>query len=120
MSDEIKFPSDVTTLGEAIRYLRDWRRVTLRWLANKVGVSAPFLSDLEHNRRNTDRLPDMEKALDVPVGTLQQFDGHVTKDLAEWLKDNPKLVDLLRAVRERHPRIIDFGPIWSPVRRFYK
>ena len=117
---EFKFPPEVTTLGEAIRYLRERRKVTLRWLARQVGISPPFLSDLEHNRRNTDRLPDMEKALDVPPGTLGQFDGHLTKDLAEWLKDNPKLVELLRAVRGRHPQVLDFGPIWSPVRRFYK
>jgi transcriptional regulator with XRE-family HTH domain len=117
---EFKFPPEVTTLGEALRYLRERRKVTLRWLAREVGVSAPFISDLEPNRRNTDKLPEMEKALDVPPGTLQRLDGHVTKDLAEWLKDNPKLVELLRAVRHHHPRIIDMGPIWTPVRRFYK
>jgi transcriptional regulator with XRE-family HTH domain len=117
---EFQFPPEVTTLGEAIRYLREQRKVTLRWLGREVGVSAPFLSDLEHNRRSTDKLPEMEKALDVPPGTLQRFDGRLEKDLAEWLKDNPKLVDLLRSIRDRHPRIIDFGPVWTPVRRFYK
>ena len=117
---DFKFPPEVTTLGEAVRYAREQRGMTLRALARAVDVSPPFLSDLEHNRRSTDRLPQMERALDVPEGTLRQFDGRLTKDLADWLKDNPKLLELLRAVRGRHPTKLDMGPVWTPVRRWYK
>ena len=115
-----KFPPEVTTLGEAVRYARERREMTLRALAHAANVSAPFLSDLEHNRRSTDRLPAMEKALDLPEGTLTQFDGRFDKELADWIKDNPKLLALLRAVRAKHPQRLDMGTIWTPVRRFYQ
>ena len=51
-----------SSLGEAIRQLRELRGLTLRELATSVGVSAPFLSDLEHNRRRTDKLDVFARA----------------------------------------------------------
>lgn len=38
--------------GEQIRQGRYTKRMTLRALAKALGVSAPYLSDVEHDRRN--------------------------------------------------------------------
>lgn len=38
-------------MGDALRRRREEKRVTLRALADAIGVSAPFLSDVEHGRR---------------------------------------------------------------------
>lgn len=86
----------MTSLGEAIRVLREQRRMTLRALAERVGVSAPFLSDIEHNRRSTDKLEAIAEVLEVPVEELRQLDGRVPPDLKEWLASHPGLVSLLR------------------------
>lgn len=73
--------------------------MTLRMLAEKVGVSAPFLSDLEHDRRGTDRLAEFARVLDVPEAELSRLDGRVAPDLKEWLAANPPLVSLLRELQ---------------------
>ena len=94
-----KIPAGATTLGEAVRLLRTEQQMTLRALADKIGVSAPFLSDLEHGRRQTNQYDALADALDVSVDDLRKLDGRVT-DLKVWLSDNPQLVDLLRDIRD--------------------
>ena len=41
-----------SALGKALTYLREQKDVTLRELARGIGVSAPFLSDVEKGRRS--------------------------------------------------------------------
>jgi len=100
MNDEKRhLPPGVKTLGEAVRLLREDQGSTLRALAEKVGVSAPFLSDLEHGRRQTDRYEKLADALNVPVDEIRTLDARITPDLKDWLAENPKLVVLLKDIR---------------------
>ena len=64
------------TLGQRIRELREERDVSLRELAKRLGVSAPFLSDVELGRRNpTDKiLLSIAKELGVSVIDLKAYD----------------------------------------------
>jgi transcriptional regulator with XRE-family HTH domain len=73
--------------------------MTLRALAEKIDVSAPFLSDLEHGRRQTNKFDELAEALDVPVDELKALDGRVT-ELKDWLAENPQLVSLLKDMRD--------------------
>ncbi len=100
MAKKAHVPPGVSTLGEAIRLLRQERGLTLRALAERVGVSAPFLSDIEHNRRKTEKIKEIAKVLDVPIEELQQLDGRVPPDLKEWLAGNPPLVALLKELQK--------------------
>jgi len=84
-------PKGVASFAEALRLLREGQGLTLRALAQKIGVSAPFLSDLEHGRRQTDKYDELAQALDVPVEELRELDTRVPPDLKEWLASNPKL-----------------------------
>lgn len=43
--------TDGKSFGEYLAYLRELKNVTLRELARQIGVSAPFLSDVEKGRR---------------------------------------------------------------------
>ena len=95
MSKKLKIPAHVCSLGEAIRFLRDEQKLTLRALADAVGVSAPFLSDLEHGRRQTDKFDELAKALHVDAEDLKAFDPRVTPELKSWLTTNPQVVSLL-------------------------
>jgi transcriptional regulator with XRE-family HTH domain len=90
---------EFSSLGEAIRVLREKKELTLRALAEKVGVTAPFLSDLEHNRRKTDKLEAIANALGVPPQTLSSLDGRVPPALREWLEANPALVTVLKELQ---------------------
>jgi DNA-binding XRE family transcriptional regulator len=52
------------TIGEWMRQYREESGVSLRWLAEEMGVSPPFLSDMERgNRRYT--LPHIDRALAI-------------------------------------------------------
>lgn len=97
----IIFPPTVHTVGDAIRYLREQRGLTLRALADKIGISAPFLSDLERNRRSTERLDDFATALDVPADALLRFDGRLSQELRDWISRDPAFVRFLDEQRER-------------------
>jgi transcriptional regulator with XRE-family HTH domain len=91
-------PREIRALGDAIRWLREKRRMTLRALARAVELSAPFISDLEHNRRTTSHLDRIAKALDVPLSELEERRG-LTPDLADWLNSRPDILALLRLLR---------------------
>lgn len=99
MTEKLKLPAQVETIGDAVRFLREKRGLTLRALAKAVGVSAPFLSDLEHNRRRTDQIDKFARVLRVDEAVLRRFDSRVEPELKEWLESNPEVVELLRDVR---------------------
>jgi transcriptional regulator with XRE-family HTH domain len=86
-------------LGQRIRELREEKGLSLRALAEKVGVSAPFLSDLEHGRRGTERISEIAKALGVGSRELEKLSGKWPPELKSWLTENPSVVDLLQDVR---------------------
>ena len=100
MAARRKIPPGATTLGEAIRLLRAERQMTLRALADKIGVSAPFLSDVEHGRRQTNQYEAIAEALDVSIDDLRELDGRVPMELKKWLGENPQLVALLKDIRD--------------------
>jgi transcriptional regulator with XRE-family HTH domain len=91
-TESVKF----RTLGEAVRTLREKRQMSLRALAEKIGVSAPFLSDLEHDRRKTDKLREISEALAVDLQVLEELDPRISDDLKQWFDKNPGLVSVLK------------------------
>ena len=64
------------TLGRRLRELREKNKVSLRGLAARVRITAPYLSDIELDRRHpSDRvLTDLARALHVSVEELRQHD----------------------------------------------
>lgn len=96
MRAKIKIPNTVKSLGEAIRYLREQRDMTLRALAKAVDISAPFVSDIEHNRRNTEKLPVFAEVLGVDLKDLKRFDTRLPSSVKDWISSNPEIVDLLK------------------------
>lgn len=96
------------TLGEMIQQGRKSKRMTLRALASIIGVSAPFMSDVEHNRRalTDERIDQVAKALDLSAGALRVVNG-LTMELKTWIRDNPDLIAILHTARDtRQPIVI--------------
>lgn len=64
------------TLGQQIRELREQKDLSLRDLAKKIDVSAPFLSDVELGRRNpSDKiLGKIAQILGTTLEKLQTLD----------------------------------------------
>jgi transcriptional regulator with XRE-family HTH domain len=90
--DDVKIPDEIETLGDAIRWGREQRGVTLRALARKLDVSAPFLSDVEHGRRNPN-INAIANALDLDVDDLLR--RKLCMSAEEWRRRNPELAKLL-------------------------
>ncbi len=93
--DRIEIPGGIATLGEAIRYLRLQRGLSLRELARRVGISAPFLSDIERGRRTTEKLDAISKELGVDAEKLRKFDTRISSRVREWAANTPGVARVL-------------------------
>jgi len=89
------------TLGERIRELREQQDISVRELAKRIGVSAPFLSDVELGRRHPspevlDRLASLLKT----TGTdLRKYDARPpVEELKRLSANNPAMGFALRRV----------------------
>lgn len=95
----------MTTLGKKIRELREAKGYTLREFALQAGVSSPFLSDLERDkRRPTDEtLMAIAKKLSVTFEELKEFDGRINDEVKEWLNEKPLMGTLMRKMVQMSP-----------------
>ena len=91
------------TLGELIRELREKQDLSVRELAKKIKVSAPFLSDVELGRRHPseDVLKPLAAALDTTVEELKKHDARPpVQELKRMAASNPAMGFALRRVVE--------------------
>lgn len=82
------------TLGERIRELREENDFSLRELAKKAGLSAPFLSDIELGRRfpADDKLALIANVLGTTMESLQEYDSRPPiEEMKRMAKENPAL-----------------------------
>ena len=92
------------TFGTYIKNLRLSNGIGLRELARKLGISAPYLSDLEKDKRSAPRM-DMVRAIAKMLGADVQiiFDlagksrGTIASDIEDLLVAKPEIVELLRS-----------------------
>ena len=89
-----------TKLGETIRTFREEAGLSLRELARKVNVSAPFLSDVELGRRfpKEETLQAIATVLKINPEELSKFDHRESvADFKRLLETNPALGVALRS-----------------------
>jgi transcriptional regulator with XRE-family HTH domain len=88
-------PSGPAPLGEFIRRQRELHELSMRQLARMVGISNPYLSQIEHGLREPSEqvLQGIARSLKVSAETLYEQAGLLT----EREEDEPEVV---RAVRE--------------------
>lgn len=92
------------TLGERIRELREAKDLSLRELATKLGLSAPFVSDIELGRRYPSEkvLKDIAKILGSSVEALQKYDTRApVEDLKRLASSNPVYGLALRTIVDK-------------------
>jgi transcriptional regulator with XRE-family HTH domain len=105
-------PPVPTTLGSEIRRLRTASGTTLRGLARTVGVSAPHLSDIEHDRRRPSKellkkIVGELQSVGATHAALDRLDTRFENDLQEWAAATPEVRMLLRAVKESGRPVAD-------------
>ena len=89
-------------LGQAIREAREKAKMSLRQLAGRIGVSAPFLSEVEHGRRGILKLAELAKVVGVTEEWLLGRSEVLTRREVEWINSNPEILALLRRHRARY------------------
>lgn len=98
------------TFGEYLTAKREEKDITLRELARKLDVSAPFLSDVEKNRRAPLTPERLERLAEVLALTDQEqaemYDivgkqkGSVAPDLPEYIMERDYVSTALRTARD--------------------
>lgn len=89
------------TLGSEIQRLRTDAGLTLRGFAQKVEISAAFLSDIERDRRRPSEEVLKKIARELPGTTYEELDLLNTKleqDLQRMVAETPEARQLLRTV----------------------
>ncbi|HXU21052.1 MAG TPA: helix-turn-helix transcriptional regulator [Verrucomicrobiae bacterium] len=89
------------TLGERIRELRETKDLSVRELARRLGITAPFLSDVELGRRHPK--DEVLKAIASHLGTtFEELKKHDSRPPVQELKRmaaaNPAMGFALRRV----------------------
>ena len=92
------------TFGTYIRSLRLCRGFGLRELARQLGISAPYLSDLEKDKRGAppvDLVRAIVKILDADSENIYDLAGKsrntIASDIEDLLNAKPEIVSLLRS-----------------------
>ncbi|MGE4585588.1 MAG: helix-turn-helix domain-containing protein [Sphaerochaeta sp.] len=97
------------TFGEYLKHKREEKQISLREVARTLGVSAPFLSDVENNRRGPlteERLADLAKVLNLnEKEKAEMYDivgkqkGLLAPDLNPYVTERPYVNAALRTAR---------------------
>ncbi len=93
------------TLGARIRELREDKDLSVRELAKRLGVSAPFLSDVELGRRHPsdEVFVAIARALGATVTELRSFDTRPPiQELKRLAAANPAYGIMLRKVLDKN------------------
>src|SRR5690349_9018821 len=93
------------TLGAYIRRVRDERDMSLREFARRIGCTPPFVSDVEHDRRNPseDLLVEMARVLAVSQEELRKRDLRVPVDIIKRVtKSDPKFALAFRTAIDKN------------------
>ncbi len=92
---------ETNSLGKKIKLERAKNGISLRKFAEKLEISAPFLVDIEKDRRppTEELLQKIADLLDIPVSVFDEFSPDIPKPVKDWLEKHPHLDKVLRALR---------------------
>ena len=97
------------TFGTYIRALRIENEIGQRELAQKVGIAASYLNDIEKNKRTAPKTIVINKLsliLKVELDFLNDLAGNSKKGLApdiiDYIEKNPNIVSLIRAAKNNN------------------
>ena len=102
--------ANVTNFGAFLQRKREEKRITLRKMAELLGFSAPFLSDVEKDRRNPPELSKLEHIAEIlglsyeEKQTMFNLAGKkrdsVAPDLREYIMSRDYVSAALRTARD--------------------
>ena len=93
--------TDESPLGEFIRRQRELQAMTMRQLADLVGISSPYLSQIEHGLREpSERVLDaLAENLELSADVLREHTRHASDE-----DEEPAVVTAIKADRKLNAR----------------
>ena len=95
--------------GAFIRELRIKNGFGQRELASKIGIAASYLNDIEKEKRTAPKqavIKKLSKLLKVNINNLNDLagisKGNVAPDISEYIENNPRIVSLIRSIKENN------------------
>ena len=102
--------ANITNFGEFLQRKREEKQITLRTMADKLGFSAPFLSDVEKGRRNPPEFSKLEQISEILGLTTEderamydlagQKRETIAPDLPEYIMNRDYVAAALRTARD--------------------
>ena len=96
-----------STFGSFIREQRIKLEVGQRELADKIGIAASYLNDIEKNKRKAPKqiiIKKISKILKINLEDLNDLagisKGNVAPDIGEYIENNPEIISLIRSIKE--------------------
>ena len=93
--------------GSLIRELRIKNGFGQREMATKIGIAASYLNDIEKEKRSAPKqivIKKLSNLLKVNIDTLNDLagisKGNVAPDIGEYIEKNPRIVSLIRSIKE--------------------
>ena len=97
------------SFGKIIRESRVKNGFGQRELASKIGVAASYLNDIEKEKRSAPKqivIKKLSKLLKINIDILNDLagisKGNVAPDIGEYIESNPKIVSLIRSIKENN------------------
>lgn len=98
------------TFGDFISQKRIEKKFTMRELASKLSISAPYLADIEHGHRNPpdkDKLDELASVLGLSLAEKEEMldlagekRGEAPPDLMDYMVGKPYISYALRRMRD--------------------
>ena len=95
--------------GTFIRELRLKKAIGQRNLAEKIGIAASYLNDIEKNKRTAPKINIINKlstVLETDKNYLHDLAGFskkgVAPDISDYIENNPKIISLIRSIKENN------------------
>ena len=99
----------IKSFGKIIRESRVKNGFGQRELATKIGVAASYLNDIEKEKRSAPKqivIKKISKLLKININTLNDLagisKGNVAPDIGEYIESNPRIVSLIRSIKENN------------------
>lgn len=94
------------TLGDRLKRVRSSRGLGLRATANKVGISATYLSRVENNQETSppseEKIRALADVLEDNFDELMQLAGRVSTEVSDLIKADSNMPAFLRRAREKN------------------
>ena len=95
--------------GSLVRELRIKNDFGQRELATKIGIAASYLNDIEKEKRSAPKqivIKKLSNLLKINIDTLNDLaglsKGNVAPDIGEYIEKNPRIVSLIRSIKENN------------------